>query len=171
MADATNQGNAPVDPVTGFWRDMWARYAAAAGSMPGMGAAGGATGDSPFGQGAFFSPDAMRRMQNSYFEAMAKYAEDYMKTPQFLESMKRSMDQALAFRQQMDGFLKSNMASAFEAASGGANTEVLGAIRQLSARIDERLTNLEARLSALEGAAGLENAAAPAKPGKRAAKH
>src|SRR6188472_2757946 len=93
-----------VDPITGFWRDMWAR--AGAGGMPGM---PGMPGVDPSAAASAFTPDAMRRMQAAFYESMAQYAEQYMRSPQFLEAMKRSMDQAMQFRQQMDDFLKSNM--------------------------------------------------------------
>ena len=99
---------------------------------------------------AMMTPEAMRRMQSAYFDAMAQYAEQYMRSPQFLESMKKSMDQALELRRQMDDFLKQNMAEMFEATSGGANTELLGAIRQLERTMTRRLDELSERLSRVE---------------------
>lgn len=155
----------PTDPVTAFWRDMWARYAGSAGTH---GETPSATGfGAGFGTGAFLSPDAMRRMQAAFYDAMAQYAEQYMRSPQFLEAMKRSMDQALAFRQQMDSFLKSNMATAFEASTGGANSEVLGAIRQVAANLDSRLGQIEARLSQVEGAVGGPEGTKPAQSARK----
>ncbi|MBL9118963.1 MAG: hypothetical protein JNL80_03495 [Phycisphaerae bacterium] len=175
---AEQQGNTPphspnVDPMTAFWRDVWARSAASMPNMAGMpnmpgmpgmpGMAGipgmGAMpGMDPAAAASFMSPEVLRRMQGAFFEAMAQYAEQYMRSPQFLEAMKRSMDQALQFKRQMDDFLKSNMANAFETASGGANTEILGAIRQTSAQlqshIDSQLSKLDARIANLEQAAG-----------------
>jgi hypothetical protein len=157
MADST--GTPPpsggsserVDPITGFWRDVWARTAAqGAGGMPPFPGAMGVGQAMPFDPAAFMSPDAMKRMQAAFFEAMAQSAEQSMRSPQFLEAMKRSMDQAMRMRRQMDDFLQSNMASAFDAATGGANAEVLGAIRLLSKQMDERFADLSARVSALE---------------------
>src|SRR5262245_18445741 len=101
MADQHAQQ--PTDPVTAFWRDVWARMGQAPGmpgatppgmpNFPGMPAGMGMPG--------VMTPDAMRRMQSAFFDAMAQYAEQYMRSPQFLESMKKSMDQALEFRRQM----------------------------------------------------------------------
>lgn len=190
---ASAGGQPPVDPITGFWRDVMARSAAAAGGaaaaapgagfgMPGFGpgfnpAAGFAAPGAgmPYGAGAAaFTPDALRRMQGAFFDAMAQYAEQYMRTPQFLEAMKRSMDQSLQFRRQMDDFLKTNMASAFESASGGATSEILGAIRQstsqLQAHIDERLAAMEARIGRLERGTPARESAARETPAKGAAK-
>lgn len=189
---AEQQGNTPphspnVDPMTAFWRDVWARSAASMPSMPGMPSMnmpgmpnmsgipgmGAMPGMDPAAAAAFLSPDVLRKMQAAFFDAMAQHAEQYMRSPQFLEAMKRSMDQALQFKRQMDDFLKSNMANAFETASGGANTEILSAIRQTSAQlqthIDSQLSRLEARIANLEQAGGQgrgdsarSNAAGPA---------
>lgn len=176
MADAPGTPP-PVDPMTAFWRDVWARGAASMPNMPGMPSMPGMAGmpgaaDPGAAAAAFMSPDAMRRMQAAFFEAMAQYAEQYMRSPQFLEAMKRSMDQALQLRRQMDDFLKFNMASAFESATGGSNSEILGAIRQtadqLKAHIDNSIAKLDARVSNLETATG---AAKPAQGGSASPKH
>lgn len=138
-----------VDAITGFWRDVMARTSAGAGmpgmpNMPGMGQPVDASVASAF------TPEAMRRMQGAFFEAMAQYTEQYMRSPQFLEAMKRSMDQAMQFRQQMDDFLKSNMATAFESATGGSNSEILGAIRHSSALLQSQIAKIDARVGDLE---------------------
>lgn len=193
MADQTGPSSAgnPVDPITAFWRDVMARSAAAMPNMPGMpnipgmagfpnpmagmaagmpGAMPGAIpGVDPAAAAAFFSPDVLRRMQGAFFDAMAQHAEQYMRSPQFLEAMKRSMDQALQFKRQMDDFLKSNMSNAFETVTGGANTEILGAIRQTSAQLqahlDARMDRLEARVARLESGSDPDTSASTgAKP-------
>lgn len=150
MAETNANAVPGSDPITAFWRDVWARSAAAGGAggaaMPGMPGVGGDAA------AAFMTPEAMRRMQGAFFEAMAQYAEQYMKSPQFLEAMKRSMDQALQFRQQMDSFLKNNMASAFDAATGGSNAEVLGAIRQMGSQLQAQIAKIDERVSDLESA-------------------
>ncbi|HMN40903.1 MAG TPA: hypothetical protein PKE29_08655 [Phycisphaerales bacterium] len=137
------------DPISAFWRDVWAR-SGAAGGMAGMPGVPGMPGmGDPAG---FMTPEAMRRMQGAFYEAMAQYAEQYMRSPQFLESMKKSMDQAMQLRQQMDDFLKSNMASAFESSSGGASSEILGAIRQSTAQLQAQIARIDTRVSDLESA-------------------
>ncbi len=165
MAEQSTSTTPPaVDPITAFWRDMWARSTAAgAGPMPGMPGMPG-MGD----PSAFASPEALRRMQSAFYDAMAQYAEQYMRTPQFLESMKKSMDQAMQLRQQMDGFLKSNMATAFESATGGSNAEILGAIRQSSAQLQAQIAKIDQRVSDLEAA--VTGKPKPAKPAPAATK-
>lgn len=155
MADqASGNATSGVDPISGFWRDVWARCAAG-GAMPGMAGMPGMPGMPGLGTaadaaGTFMSPEALRRMQAAFYDAMAQYAEQYMRSPDFLASMRRSMDQAMQFRQQMDDFLKSNMATAFESATGGANSEILGAIRQTSAQVQAQIAKLEGRLTDIE---------------------
>ena len=168
MAEAQKSSSPPgVDAITAFWRDVWARSAAGASAagagpipgmpnIPGMGVGAGAMPDA-----AMFTPEAMRRMQSAFFDAMAGYAEQYMRSPQFLEAMKRSMDQAMQFRQQMDDFLKSNMATSFEAATGGANTEILAAIRHSAAQLQTLLSKMDERVSDLESAMTGKPKAAP----------
>lgn len=172
MAEQTTSTTPPAaDPITAFWRDVWARSSAAgAGAMPGMPSMPG-MGDPAAMAGAFASPEAMKRMQGAFYDAMAQYAEQYMRTPQFLESMKKSMDQAIQLRQQMDSFLKSNMATAFESATGGSHAEILGAIRQSSTQLQAQIAKIDSRVSDLESAVtGKPKATKPApakKPSKR----
>ncbi len=155
-----------VDPVTAFWRDVWAKMGQAAASVPpfpgmpgGAGMPGAGAGPGVPGMpgmpampnfAAMMSPEAIKRMQSAYFDSMAQYSEQYMRSPQFLESMKKSMDQALQFRRQMDDYLKQNMAESFEAATGGANSELLGAIRRLERTVSERLDDISRRVEKLE---------------------
>lgn len=168
-----------MDPVSAFWRDVWARMSQAAAAMPpfggmpmpgagampgmaGMPGAPGAMAGMPAGMPGFLTPEAAKKMQAAFFESMAQYAEQFMRSPQFLESMKKSMDQALQFRRQMDDFLKHNMAESFEAATGGANSELLGAIRHLERTLTERLDDIARRVEDLEG-----GRPAPAREAKR----
>ncbi len=172
MATNDNTTPPPVDPISAFWRDVWARagvqapaagmpnpFAGAAGfagmpNMAGMGMPAGFPTDPASMAAAMMTPEALRRMQSAFFDAMAQHAEQTMRSPQFLEAMKRSMDQALQHKRQMDDFLKSNMASAFETATGGANGEILNAIRQSHAEVVAEIRKLESRVAHLEQASG-----------------
>ncbi|HVZ93970.1 MAG TPA: hypothetical protein VG797_05630 [Phycisphaerales bacterium] len=113
------------------------------------------------------TPDMAKRMQSAFFDAMAQSAEQFMRSPQFLDSMKKSMDQALQFRRQMDDFLKLNMAESFEAATGGANAELLGAIRHLERTVTGRLDELNDRVDNLEGKGKPATPSSPASNSKR----
>ena len=42
----------------------------------------------------------LKRFQSAFLDAMARYCDEYMRSPQFLAVMKQSMDGALSLRQQ-----------------------------------------------------------------------
>ena len=94
----------PLDPFTQFWTDTMSKMggSAAAGSpvMPGMGGAAGSA--NPF---EAMQEEAARQMRRGMLDAWAKSCEEYLGSPQFLEVMKQSMDNALAFRKQVNEFL------------------------------------------------------------------
>lgn len=177
----TPQPQQPVDPVTAFWRDVMARSGMPMPSFPGT--AGGAGGAAPNGAGAGGpppgygwapTPDVMKRMQAAWFDAMAEYADQYMRSPQFLESMKRSMEQAVGLRQQMEEFLKTSMGASLMTAGPGATTEILSAVARIESTMRAEMASLAERLSRLEKAAGVQEEpktpAAMKKPAKPAAK-
>ncbi len=169
----TQQPQQPVDPVTAFWRDVMARSGMPMPSFPGAPAAAPNGAAAP-GYGWMPTPEVMKRMQSAWFDAMAEYADQYMRSPQFLESMKRSMEQAVGLRQQMEEFLKSSMGASLKTAGPGATTEILSAIARIESGMRTEMASLAERLSRLERAAGVpEEPKAPSatrKPAKPAAK-
>jgi hypothetical protein len=50
-------------------------------------------------------PEAARQMRSAMFQAMTAYCDEYMRSPQFLEAMKQSMDSALTLRSQLNTWL------------------------------------------------------------------
>jgi hypothetical protein len=189
-----SQTTPPADPVSAFWRDLWNRMSPIAqqgqsGDATGTAStAWGFPGISPFaamgggapgfanpmmaGAAGFPTPDMVKRMQAAFFESMAQYAEQYMRSPQFLESMKRSMDGALTLRQQMDDFLKSSMASALNAPGGGGAPvmETVAAVREAQNAILARLDELSRRLDAMEHGGKAEGTSKPAPAKKETAR-
>lgn len=160
------QQQPPIDPFTAFWRDVWAKAGAPApGQQPGF----PGIPAMPQGFPGFISPEVARRMQAAFFDAMAQYADQYMRSPEFLESMKKSMDQALQLRRQMDDFLKANLASTMAPISTGANAEILDAIRRTESMLKQELSELRSRLDRLESARS-GNRASPASPAKKTRK-
>lgn len=89
--------------------------------------------------------DAFRQFQATMLNAMSQWCEEYMRSPQFLESMKQSMDNALSMRQQMESFVKqATDQSMTDALAGGFATA--DAVQRLERKID----TLQARLDAIE---------------------
>jgi hypothetical protein len=90
-------------------------------------------------------PEAARQIRDAMFDAMSKYCEEFMRSPQFLESMKDSMDASMAFRQQLNTFLT----RAHHEMQGVAQEDMEGlyqAMDDLERRIDSRFQSLEGRI-------------------------
>lgn len=166
MSQQPQQQPPQVDPVTAFWRDVMARAGVPAPTMPQMPAA-------PAGMSFVPTPDMVRKMQSAWYDAMSEYAEQYMRSPQFLESMKKSMDQAVQMRQQVEEFMRTSMASSMKTAGVGGTTEILAAIKQSESAIRTELESLAERVSRLEKAAGVaedRSSRGKSAPGKPSAK-
>lgn len=117
------------DVFTKFWTDYMSRMGSAGVPMPSM----------PD------SSESARQMQRMLFEAMAKYADDFMRSPQFLEAMKQSLDNALAFRHQINEFLTHALHSA-QSPSRSDVDELVALVRNVEERILDRVEAMERRL-------------------------
>ena len=103
-------------------------------------------------------PEAARQVRGAMFDAMSKYFDEYMRSPQFMESMKQSLDASMAFRRQCQEFLTQMHHEAQTPAREDIDslmvtvrhveTRLLDRIEDLSARLDE----IAARLPRLNGA-------------------
>lgn len=47
-------------------------------------------------------PDAAKQMRSAFFKAWSEYCEEYMRSPEFLKSWKKSMDASIELRKQMN---------------------------------------------------------------------
>lgn len=47
-------------------------------------------------------PDAAKQMRSAFLKAWSEYCEEYMRSPEFLQSWKKSMDAAIELRRQMN---------------------------------------------------------------------
>ena len=135
-----------------FWKDAWARSAA-----PGAAGAPGTPGD-PFAW--MPTPEQVKRLQGSFMDAMAQASDQYMRSPQFLEALKSSLDSGLQARRQMEEFVRRHMgdglregAAAPFATPPQAAAEVLSALNEIESRLSARIDALAARLDAAVGGA------------------
>ncbi len=126
-----NQAVPGFDPFMKFWADMTGRMAASGVTAP--------TG----------APDMMAQMRKTFFGAMAEYADDYMRSEQFLSAMKQNMDNALAFKQQINQFLTSTLQSS-QMPSRSDTDHIVLLVRGMESRIVEKLDDLSARVDQLE---------------------
>lgn len=139
----TQDNGKTLDPFTRFMQDMASRMNF--GMMP--------TGQ-PFG------PEAMQQARRAFFDAMAQYCDDFMRSPQFLEGMKQTMAQSLAFRKQMNQFVTTAMHSA-QMPTAEDMGEVLSTLRAIEGTLLQRVEEISARLDRLEGGNSRRKPAAP----------
>ncbi len=140
MTQSSNQNPfnmPPFDPaaVQSAWQQMLGQFARATGqpapaSMPEMPA------------------EAFRQMQKAWLDAMARWADEYMRSPQFLEQMKKSLEGALAMRRQVEEFIR----KATEQSYGGSLGlyDAVGAVRDAESWLTRRLDEMDQRLVAIE---------------------
>lgn len=79
-------------------------------------------------------PDAAKQMRGAFFKALSDYCEEYMRSPEFLDSWKQAMDGAIQFRRQMNESL------------GKMHHELGGTSRQDVDRTMIAISHLERRL-------------------------
>ncbi len=126
----------PVEQFTRFWTDFMNRS--------------GAPGESTNGSEAApaFGP-AARQMQRILFDAMSKYAEDFMRSEQYLKVMKQTMDQSLAFKRVMDDFLTQAHRGVMSPTRDDVD-DIASLLRGIEERVFERLGRIEERVAAME---------------------
>lgn len=103
--------------------------------------------------GLAFSPDApppkaARQMRSAVFQAMAQYAEEFMRSPQFLESMQQGLAAATALRKQF----KQSLGSLQHEWQGATREDVdalVARLRRMETRFMERLEAMEKQMTAL----------------------
>lgn len=133
MSDNHDKQQSPADAVTQFWSDMFSR----------MGMAGGP------GAAPQMSQETAKQMQRVFFDAMAKYFDDFMRSDQFLSMMKETMDRSLAFKQQVDQFLTQLYRGAQMPAKADVD-DISGLLRSVEKNVLDRLAKLEEKVAAVE---------------------
>ncbi|HUN80741.1 MAG TPA: hypothetical protein VMV81_04450 [Phycisphaerae bacterium] len=130
-----NNQQTTADPFSTFWTEFFSRMGAQAPSMGTMPSPG---------------PDAMKQMQRVFLDAMAKYCDDYMRSEQFLQMMKQTMDRSLAFKQQLDQFLGAAQKGMQSPARSDID-DLSGTLLKIEERVLDRLDALEKKVAAVEG--------------------
>lgn len=94
-------------------------------------------------------PELLRQMRSGIFQALSKSWEEFMRTPQFLESMKTMMENAIAFRKMSNDLLT----GAHHAIQGTARKDIddlMQAIHHLETRVVNHVEDISTRLDKLE---------------------
>ena len=134
MNGFTGQGadNGSGDPFSKFWMDMMSKM------------------------GTGFAPAAVptqdetaKRMRQAFFDAWAGHCDEVMHSPMFLDMMKKSMDGALAFKQEMNQFLTKALHDQQMPARSDTDS-ILLVLRSMEDRVIDRLNKLSERVERLE---------------------
>lgn len=125
---------AATDPFQQFWGDFFSRV--------GMSPAAAPQTPSP-------SKEAVQQMQRMFFDALAKYCDDFMRSEQFLKMMKETMDRSLAFKQHVDQFL-AQLQRGMQAPAKADLDDLGGLLRSIEERVLDRLSELELKVAAVE---------------------
>lgn len=101
-----------------------------------------------------FSPDStppefMRQMRSGIFQALSKSWEEYMRSPQFRDSMKTAMDNAIRF-QKMGNDLLTRTHHGLQGTARADVDDLMQAIHHLETRILDRVEEVTTRLDKLE---------------------
>src|SRR4051794_23934000 len=94
-------------------------------------------------------PEFMRQMRSGIFGAMAQSWDEFMRSPQFMESMKMMMDNAITFRKMSNDFLTQAHHS-FQGTAQADIDNLMLAIRHMENRILDRVEDLSVRLDKME---------------------
>lgn len=143
---ATEGSANPTEQFTRFWTDMMAQMGQNAGAM------GGATNGQP---GAPAFPDQSKAMQRAMFDTMARYFDDFMRSEQFLEQMKQTMDQSLAMKKMFDDFLIRTQTTLQSPVRGDVE-DIAQLLRSIEGRLLDRIDELEEKVAAVEERQGAE---------------
>jgi len=107
-------------------------------------------------------PDAARQFRAAAFQTLGQHADQFMRSPQFLEMMKQSLEAAITFREQMNAMLTQGR-HATEGIARQDVDSVLVSVRHLETRILDGLETLTGRVDAVAQRLDALEAAAPPK--------
>ncbi len=127
-----------ADQFMNFWSDMMSRS-----GMP----------------GGTDSNENSKQMQRMFFDAWAKACDDYMRSPQFCQMLKQTMDAALSFRKQTNEFL-GKVHNQGQNPSLSDIDDLASIVRVLEERVLAKVEELDAKVSEMSVRVG----GRPAKP-------
>ena len=118
-------------------------------------------------------PDAVRQIRSGVFQAMAQFADQYMRSPEFLAMLKQGFDASLKVREQYNDVL-TRLHHELQGVAQKDVESLLRGVHQAESRIVDRLDDLccrldqlSQRLDALDGGGGAGTEAAKPPAGKK----
>ncbi len=95
-------------------------------------------------------PEILREIRSGIFAALAKSWEEFMRSPQFLDSMKQWMDNAVAFRKMSNDFM-ATVRNEMQATSRDDIDTIMLAVRHMEKRLLDRVEELSMQVQQLQG--------------------
>ena len=93
-------------------------------------------------------PEGLRQMRSAIFQALGQSWDEFMRSPQFLESMKQWTEGAVSLR-KMSGEFLARMRNEMQAPSRDDVDTILLAIRHLETRVLDRIDSLSEQINNL----------------------
>lgn len=154
MADTPNAFSG-ADAWMKFWSDAMGKMSGMAGmpAMPGMPAAPGVEACASAFSQAYSPAEMVTKMQQAFLEAWAKSLDQYMRSETFLAMMKKSMENALAMRQQMDDLLRKTLHMG-QSPSRADTSDIMQFLHSFEDRVLDQLTVLTRRVDEVEAVVG-----------------
>lgn len=140
-----------ADPFTKFWTDCVSKMTGAGFAAPPQ----------------YLSDESIKQMRKAFFDAWASHCDEFMRSPAFLEGMKKTMDASLAFREQLNEFMTRALHESQVPARSDTDSIML-VLRSLEERVLSRLDRLEECVETLSSAAVDSSGEKVEKPAKTA---
>lgn len=98
-------------------------------------------------------PEAARQVRTAVFETMAQYADRFMRSPQFLEFARTSLDADLGAREGFNDLL-TKLRHELQGVARQDVESVLAGVHQMERRVMDRLDEIDKRLDELKSRLG-----------------
>ncbi len=120
-----------ADPFSRFWTDFMGKMSSAGIAPP-----------QP-------TPDFLKDIRRTFFDAMAEQADQFMRSEMFLNMMKQGVESSLAWQQMMAQFMQKGLSAAQMPSKADTDYFVV-LLRGMEDRIVNRLDDLASRVENLE---------------------
>jgi hypothetical protein len=117
-------------------------------------------------------PELLRQIRSGIFQALAQSWEEFMRSPQFTESMKQWMDAAINFRKMSNDFM-AKVRNEMQAPSRDDIDTVMLTVRHMEKRLLDRIDDLASQIAALNNRSNgqaAKSASAATSPRRKAQK-
>jgi hypothetical protein len=94
-------------------------------------------------------PDVLKQIRSGIFQALAQSWEEFMRSPEFLDSMKQWMDTAINFRKMSNDFM-AKVRNEIQAPSRDDIDTVMLTVRHMEKRLLDRVEDLAGKIDQID---------------------